>query len=194
MKPRTYSPFSPANAVTGAAGIFLGVIVGFVIGAGQVQPGVQGSAVMPNDHVHSPGAAVVNESELQAYRDILATDPKNLKAATALANLLYDAGRFADAVPAYQQATALDPRNANLSTDLATAFFYAGRVDDALKQLETSLAIDPKHAQSLFNLGIVRRDGRKDAKGAVEAWTRLLEVAPDYPEAARVRTLIQETK
>ena len=68
------------------------------------------------------------------------------------------------------------------------------QLDDALKQLETSLAIDPKHAQSLFNLGIVRRDGRKDAKGAVEAWTRLLEVAPDYPEAARVRTLIQETK
>lgn len=189
-----YNPFSPMNAVTGAAGIFLGVIVGFVIGAGQVQPGVQGSAVMPDDHIHSPAAAVVNESELQAYKDILAKDPTNVKAATQLANLLYDAGRFADAIPAYAQAIGLDPRNVSLSTDLATALFYAGRVDESLAQLDASLAIDPSHSQTLFNLGIIRRDGRKDSKGAVEAWTRLLEVAPDYPEAARVKALIDETK
>lgn len=189
-----YNPFSPMNAVTGAAGIFLGVIVGFVIGAGQVQPGVQGSAVMPDDHIHSPAAAVVNESELQAYKDILAKDPTNVKAATQLANLLYDAGRFGDAIPAYAQAIGLDPRNVSLSTDLATALFYAGRVDESLAQLDASLAIDPSHSQTLFNLGIIRRDGRKDSKGAVEAWTRLLEVAPDYPEAARVKALIDETK
>lgn len=189
-----YSPFSPMNAVTGAAGIFLGIIVGFVIGAGQAQPGAPLSAAgAPNDAIHSPAPAVVNEGELQAYRDILKADPKNVKAATELGNKLYDAGRFAESIPAYQQALALDPRNVNVSTDLGTAMFYAGRTDEALEQLAKSLAIDPAHAQTLFNIGIIRRDGKKDPKGAVQAWERLLKVAPGYPEASKVRQLIQQT-
>jgi tetratricopeptide (TPR) repeat protein len=189
-----HNPFSPMNAVTGAAGIFLGIIVGFVIGAGQVQPGAPlSAATAPNDAIHSPGASVVSDAELQAYRDILANDPKNLKAATELGNKLYDAGRFADAIPVYQQALALDPRNVNLSTDLGTAMFYAGRTDNALRQLEKSLEIDPAHAQTWFNLGIIRRDGKKDSKGAKEAWEQLLKVAPGYPDASKVRALIQQT-
>jgi cytochrome c-type biogenesis protein CcmH/NrfG len=189
-----YSPFSPMNAVTGAAGIFLGIIVGFVIGAGQAQPGAPlAAATGPNDAIHSPAASVVNETELRAYRDILANDPKNVKAATELGNKLYDAGRFAEAISAYQKALEIEPRNVSVSTDLGTAMFYAGRTDDALKQLDKSIAIDPRHAQTWFNIGIIRRDGRKDPKGAVEAWQQLLKVAPDYPEAAKVRTLIQQT-
>jgi tetratricopeptide (TPR) repeat protein len=189
-----YNPFSPMNAVTGAAGIFLGIIVGFVIGAGQAQPGAPlSAAAAPNDAIHSPAPAVANEGELQAYRDILAADPKNVRAATELGNKLYDAGRFAEAIPAYQQALALDPRNVNVSTDLGTAMFYAGRTDDALKQLEKSVAIDQSHAQTWFNIGIIRRDGKKDPKGAVQAWEQLLKVAPDYPEASKVRQLIQQT-
>lgn len=190
-----YSPFSPMNAVTGAAGIFLGIIVGFVIGAGQAQPGAPlSAATAPNDAIHAPAATVVNEAELKAYRDILANDPTNVKAATELGNKLYDAGRFADAIPAYQQALALDPRNVNVSTDVGTAMYYAGRVDDALKQLEKSLEIDPSHAQTLFNIGIIRRDGKKDVKGAVQAWEQLLKVAPGYPEASKVRQLIEQTR
>jgi len=73
-------------------------------------------------------------------------------------------------------------------------FAYAGRPDEALLQLEQSLKANPTHAQTLFNIGIIRRDGKKDGKGAIEAWQRLLEIAPNYPEAARVRTLIAETK
>lgn len=189
-----YSPFSPMNAVTGAAGIFLGIIVGFVIGAGQAQPGARlAAATAPNDHIHAPQASVVNETELQAYRDILANDPKNVKAATELGNKLYDAGRFAEAIPAYQKALEIEPRNVSVSTDLGTAMFYAGRTDEALKQLDKSLAIDPTHAQTWFNIGIIQRDGKKNPKGAAEAWQQLLKVAPDYPEAAKVRTLIQQT-
>ena len=137
---------------------------------------------------------MVNEAELQAYRDILATDPKNIKAATELGNKLYDAGRYAEAIPYYQQAAALDPKNVNVSTDLGTALYYAGRPDEALAQLEKSVQANPAHGQTLYNIGIIKRDAKKDPKGAVEAWQRLLQVNPDYPEAARVRTLIAETK
>ena len=137
---------------------------------------------------------MVNETELQAYRDILKADPKNAKAAGELANRLYDAGRYADAVPYYRQALGVEPRNANVSTDLATALYYSGRTDEALEQLNASLAIEPTHAQTLFNLGIVKKDGKKDSKGAAVAWQLLLDAHPDYPEAERVRTLLAQAR
>lgn len=186
--------FSALNAMTGFAGILLGVIAGYVMGAGQapyvaaVQTAAATTAGLPHDHP----PAVANEAELKAFRDILASDPKNAKAAVELANRLYDAGRFAEAVPYYQQVFAAQPKDVNVSTDLATALYYMGRADDALAQLQKSLAIDPTHAQSLFNLGIVRRDAKKDPKGAADAWERLLQVQPNYPDAARVKTMLSE--
>jgi tetratricopeptide (TPR) repeat protein len=187
-------PFSALNAMTGVAGILFGLMAGYILGAGsapRAQAAVPAvSASVPNDHP----TTVVNEQELQAYRDILARDPKNVKAAVELANRLYDAGRYADAVPYYRQALAVEPRSANVSTDLATALYYLGRTDDALEQLDASLSIDPTHAQTLFNLGIVRREGKKDAKGAVEAWQRLLDAHPEYPDAERVRALLAQAR
>jgi tetratricopeptide (TPR) repeat protein len=182
------------NAMTGVAGILLGLISGYILGAGQA-PSAQvapapASASLPHDHP----TAVLNETELQAYRDILAADPKNAVAAVELANRFYDAGRYADSVPYYRQALAAGPKNANVSTDLATALYYSGRTDEALDQLNASLSIDATHAQTLFNIGIVKRDGKKDARGAADAWERLLKAHPDYPEAARVRTLLAQAR
>lgn len=187
--------FSALNAMTGFAGILLGLIAGFIMGAGQApfQPAMPAAtAASSAQHDHQP--AVANEAELQAFRDILKSDPKNVKAAVELGNRLYDAGRYAEAVPYYQQALAIEPKNPNVSTDLATALYYSGRVDDALTQLDKSLAADPAHGQTLFNIGIIRRDGKKDPKGAAEAWERLLRVQPNYPDADRVKTMLSELK
>jgi len=137
---------------------------------------------------------VINDQELQGFKNVLASDPKNVRANVELANRLYDAGRYAEAVPYYQQAFTIDPRNVSVSTDLATALYYAGKPDEALSQFDKSLSIDPKHGQTLFNLGIVKRDARNDPKGAIAAWERLLTSVPDYPDAPKVRTMIAELK
>lgn len=180
--------------MTGVAGILFGLIAGYILGAGQAPyaqaPAAPATASVPHDHP----TTVVNETELQAYRDILAADPKNAKAAVELANRLYDAGRYAEAIPYYRQALGVEPRSANVSTDLATALYYSGRTDEALEQFQVSLAIDPTHAQTLFNIGIVKKEGKQDAKGAAEAWQRLLDAHPDYPDAARVRTLLAQAR
>ena len=193
MTGRHRDSFTPLTAVTGVAGVLFGVIAGYMLGANQQPAGSAPVAVTTSAAAPAP-APVVNEQELQGYRNVLASDPKNLRANVDLANRLYDAGRYADAIPYYQQAFALDPKNVNVSTDLATALYYAGRSDEALAQFEKSLSIDPKHGQTLFNVGIVKRDGKNDAKGAIAAWERLLTVVPDYPEAAKVRTMIGELK
>jgi cytochrome c-type biogenesis protein CcmH/NrfG len=182
--------FTPLTAVTGVAGVLFGIIIGYLLGTSQGSGAAQVAVAAPPAQTAS--VPVVNEQELQALRNILAGDPKNLKANVELANRLYDAGRYAEAVPYYQQAFAVDGRNVGVSTDLATALFYAGRADEALTQFDRSLQIDPKHAQTLFNIGIVKRDAKQDRRGAVDAWRRLLDANPTYPEAAKVRTMIAE--
>ena len=192
MRAQQPNLFSGLNAVTGVAGILFGIIVGYILGAGN-GPAATAMTAAPHSQA-SPHVHLVDEGELQALRNILKDDPKNVKAVTTLGNKLYDAGRFDEAIPYYRQALELQPNDVNISTDLATAMYYAGNADEALAQLERSLKIDPKHGQTLFNQGIIRRDGKKDRAGAVEAWERLLKVNPEYPEAARVRTLITETR
>jgi cytochrome c-type biogenesis protein CcmH/NrfG len=173
--------------------VLFGVIVGYMLGVSRTGAGSLPVAAAQSAAA-TPAPALANEQELQGWRNILATDPKNLRANVELANRLYDAGRYAEALPYYQQAVAIDPKNVSVSTDFATALYYAGKPDDALAQFDKSLTIDPKHGQTLFNIGIVKRDARNDPKGAIAAWERLLASVPDYPDAAKVRTMIAELK
>ena len=191
MTGRHRDSVTPLTAVTGIAGMLFGVIVGYLLGISQRETG---PIPMAAATAAAAPAAVANEQELQVYRNILASDPKNVRANVELGNRLYDAARYAEAIPYYQQAFILDPKNVSVSTDLATALFYAGRPDEALAQFDRSLAIDPKHGQTLFNVGIVRRDGKQDPKGAIAAWERLLASVPDYADAGKVRTMIAELK
>ena len=193
MVSRHRDPVTPLTAVTGIAGALFGIIVGYMLGVSQKEAGPLPVAAPTTAAAPAP-AAVANEQELQGWRNVLTTDSKNVRANVELANRLYDAGRYAESIPYYQQAFTGDPKNVSVSTDLATAMYYAGRADDALAQFALSLKIDPKHAQTLFNLGIVKRDARNDPKGAIEAWERLLSSVPDYPDAGKVRTMITELK
>jgi cytochrome c-type biogenesis protein CcmH/NrfG len=194
MADRHRDSITPLTAVTGIAGVLFGVIVGYMLGVSRTGAGSLPVAASPAAAAAPQPTAVVTEQELQGWRNILATDPKNVRANVELGNRLYDAGRYTEAIPYYQQVFTLEPKNVSVSTDLATALFYAGRADEALAQLDRSLAIDPKHGQTLFNVGIVKRDGRNDPKGAIAAWERLLASVPNYPDAARVRSMIAELK
>ena len=193
MAGRHQDSVTPLTIVTGVAGVMFGIIVGYMLGVSQTGVGPTPVAAASAQTAAAPGAAA-NEQELQAYRNVLASDPKNVRANIELGNRLYDAGRYAEAVPYYQQAFTLDSQNVSVSTDLATALYYAGRADEALAQFDKSLSLDPKHAQTLFNMGIVKRDAKNDPRGAIAVWERLLADVPNYPDAPKVRTMLAELK
>lgn len=171
--------------------LLVGGLAGYIL-ALTAAPAVTTSAVgaLPA----SVAASVVDEGALRTYRDILARDPRNVQAAVSAGNLLYDAKRYAEAIPFYQQAHAINGADVNVSTDLATALWYSGRTDEALAQYSRSLAIAPTHAQTLFNVGIVKSEGKADYSGAVTAWEALLAANPGYPNAGTVRRMIAEAR
>lgn len=186
---------SSAALASGVAGALFGVIAGYVIASHRPTGIVAAPTAAAAPATAAPAATpVIDDRELQAFKDILARDPTNVRAAVELGNRLYDAGRFGDAILYYQQALALEPGNINVSTDLATSLWYAGQVDAALAQFDRSLAIDATHPQTLFNIGIVRRDGKRDLEGAIEAWERLRAAQPGSPEAERAAGLIEQAR
>jgi len=194
MGKRYEAPNQYAWIVYAVAMVMFGGLAGYVI-ATENAGARTASATTATATTPAPAATpVVDESELRAYRDILARDPKNLAAAVKAGNMLYDAQRYVEAIGFYQQAFALNERDINISTDLGTALWYSGRADEALAQYQQSLAIDARHAQTLFNVGIVRADGKRDYPGAVAAWETLLTTNPDYPAVVRVRSMIADAR
>ncbi len=186
-------PNQYAWIVYAVAMVIVGSLAGYVLAmqGGRPQPAPAAAATASAAGTSTP---VIDESELRAYRDILARDPKNAQAAIKAGNLLYDAHRYVEAIGFYQQAFALNPADINVSTDLGTALWYAGRPDEALAQYEKSLAINPTHAQTLFNIGIVRADGTHDYAGAISVWEKLLKTNADYPDVAKVQSLLAESR
>jgi cytochrome c-type biogenesis protein CcmH/NrfG len=182
-------------ALIAGACLVLGLAVGYVLFGGQrpAEPVSTPSAQEPGPSAGAP-KAIFDEQQAQALRNVLARDPRNVQANTQLGNLLFDAGRYAEAVGPYRQAFEGDSRNVNLSTDLGTALWYSGQPDEAIAQFDKSLALDPTHPQTLFNLGIVKRDGKKDLAGAVQAWEKLLAANPNYVDRAKVQQLLDQAR
>ena len=112
----------------------------------------------------------------------LKTDPKNPELLNQLGTIYKSTHQFPQAAEYYQKAIDADPKNVPARTDLASCLFYQGDADGAIQQLQQALAIDPKDANSLFNLGIIRLQGKNDSSGAVDAWRKLLKLNPALPQ------------
>ena len=160
--------------------LVLGLAVGYVIFGDQRAAAPVAHVPAPAPASGGPQAGLMDEQQAQALRNVLARDPANVGANTQLGNLYYDAGRFADAVGPYQKAFEAEPTNIAVSTDLGTSLWYSGRPDDSIVQLNKSLALNPTHPQTLYNLGIVKRDGKQDPAGAIQAWEKLMAANPTY--------------
>jgi cytochrome c-type biogenesis protein CcmH/NrfG len=186
------------SVVFAIAGVFFGLIAGWIIGSQQASMS-QRAAVVPTAQDpqpsspasgSAPGApapAILDDTQVQALRNVIDRDPKNAVARAQLGNLYYDAGRYTDAIKWYGESVALNPRDVSVSTDLGVSYYYNNQPDLAIKQLEHSLQIDPKHTKALLNLGVVRAFGKQDLKGATEVWRRLVEIAPDSQEGRQAK-------
>ena len=179
----------------GVAGVFFGVLAGWIIGSQQATGGPRAPEATPAAaQAGAPGEKPAPPLDERRVADLTAAAGRNTADAgprIELANLYFDAERYNDAIRWYEDALQVDPRNANASTDLGIAYYYTNQVDRALAQFDTSLEIDPKHTKTLLNRGFVLAFGKQDLDGAAKAWQRVVEIAPDSPEGQRARQSLE---
>jgi cytochrome c-type biogenesis protein CcmH/NrfG len=108
----------------------------------------------------------------------LKSDPNNKVVLVQVGNIYEATHRFKDAAGYYDRALQVDPKDVALRTQMASSLYYGGDVDGAISQLQESLHYDPKDANALFNLGMIKWQGKKDSKGAMAAWQQLLKSNP----------------
>jgi len=109
----------------------------------------------------------------------LKTDPKNASTLIQVGNIYESTHQFKDAAGYYNQALQVNPKDVIIRTEMASCLYYSGDVDGAISQLEQSLQYDPKNANSLFNLGMIKLQGKQDSQGALAAWRKLLKSNPE---------------
>jgi cytochrome c-type biogenesis protein CcmH/NrfG len=117
----------------------------------------------------------------------LKNDPNNSDLLNQIGVIYKATHQFNDAVGYYQKAVEANPNNVAARTDLASCLYYLGNTDGALKQLEQSLTYNPKDANSLFNLGMIRWQGKKDGQGALAAWSELLKANPQLEQSKKAQ-------
>ncbi len=105
-------------------------------------------------------------------------DPNNSDLLIQVGNIYKATHQFKEAAVYYDKALQVDPKNVAIRTEMASCLYYNGDVDGAISQLQQALRYDPKDANSLFNLGMIKWQGKQDSKGAVAAWQQLLKSNP----------------
>ena len=183
--------------------LLLGVAVGYLV-RGSAMTATPGQTPGPPFTVPTFGAAGVGEQQprssefttrtVEPLLKQLETRPNDADLLINIANSYYDGKDYAKAIEYYQKALKIRPEDVNVRTDMATAMWYSGDADGAIKQYEQSLKFQPTHAQTLFNMGIVKWQGKKDGKGAIQVWERLLASNPSYPDRPKVQQLLNQVK
>jgi tetratricopeptide (TPR) repeat protein len=186
------------SVVYAVAGVFFGLIAGWIIGSQQTSlssrasmpPPVEAAPAPASTSAAPPGApapVLLDQAKVQALQAVVEKDSKNAVARAQLGNVYYDAGRYPDAIKWYAESLALNPKDVDVSTDLGVSYYYNNDPDRAITQLEHSLTLNPSHAKTLLNLGVVKAFGKQDLKGATDVWKKLVEVAPQSPEGQQAK-------
>jgi cytochrome c-type biogenesis protein CcmH/NrfG len=124
----------------------------------------------------------------------LKSDPKDPQLWNQLGLIYKSAHQFKQAAGYFEKSLQYDAKNLGVRADYASCMYYTGDVDGALAQLNQSLAYDPKHAGTLMNIGIIKWKGKNDVAGAVDAWEKLLQYHPDFPQKDLVQQMLTQAR
>lgn len=178
----------------GVAGVLLGLLGGWIIGAQQgtgstssPAPAAQSAQAAPPAGQSRAAAPALDETRIAALKSQAEREARNAEVRVQLGNMYFDGERFDEAARWYLSALDINPKDVNVSTDLGIAYYYTNQPDRALEQFERSLALDPSHSKTLLNVGVVRAWGKQDLDGAAKAWQRVIDVAPNSEEARRAK-------
>ncbi|MBI5640306.1 MAG: tetratricopeptide repeat protein [Nitrospirae bacterium] len=148
----------------------------------------------PKPQYQFPTGPIQGHDEVKLLQEATKKDPKNVDAWIKLGNTFMDTSRFNEAIESYQKALELDPKNVDVRVDMGTCYRGLGKPDLAVKEYRRALEINPNHLNAHKNLGVVLMDDFKDRTQAIKAFEKYLQLAPNAPDSAQVKQVIQSMK
>lgn len=124
----------------------------------------------------------------------LGASPNDPDTLISIGNLYYDAQQYSVAVDYYNRALQGRPSDASVRTDMATAYWYLGNTEEAISQFNQALAFAPTNPNTLFNLGLVKWQGKHDGAGAIALWKKLLDSNPNYEQKDKVLQMLSDVE
>ena len=187
--------------------VVIAFLVGFITGATvailkgrkndarpvATQPSAAPPAMAPAAPLSSPSSEEVNP-KIQALKDIVQKDAKNLSALVELGNLYFDTDQPKEAVEAYSKYLAIKPDNADVRTDMGIMYRKLGDSDRAMQEFRKAAQTDPTHVNSRYNIGVVLLHDKQDIKGAIKAWEDYLKADPNSERAERVKAQMERMR
>jgi len=176
--------------VMAAICLVAGLAIGYLLRGSQLQASPTPTATKPGIPSPQPNATVSGHphglEELKQMADKrvapliekLKSDPNDSAVLAQVGAIYHTSHQFKEAADYYGKAVQIDPKNVALRTKLASSLYRNDDIDGAIAQLNHALSYDPKDANALFDLGMIRLQGKQDGKGALEAWQQLLRTNP----------------
>jgi cytochrome c-type biogenesis protein CcmH/NrfG len=184
--------------------LLLGLAIGYLL-RGSESRTTAASFSAARSHPQEPASGSMQMPSLEQMKSMadrkvepllkqLKSDPKNKDLLIEIASFYKSAHLFKDAAAYLDRASQIDPKDIAIRTEMASCLYFDGNVDGALSALQESLRQHPTDANSLFNLGMIRWKGKKDAAGAIAAWKELLKTSPNLEKKPIVERMIAEAQ
>ena len=117
---------------------------------------------------HHPGLEEMRQmADKQAapLLEKLKSNPNDTSLLVQVAAMYHTTHRFKEAADYYNRALESDPKNVAVRTKLASSLYRNGDVDGAITQLNRALKYEPKDANALFDLGMIKLQGKERRQG-----------------------------
>ena len=147
-----------------------------------------------NKQVVAPPQAMISPQQIDNLRSLAKMNPGKADGWIALGNALMDTQQFNEAIDAYQKALALDPKNVDVRVDMGTCNRNAGKPDVAIAEFRRAIKLNPNHLNAHRNLGVVLAFDMKDRAAGIKEFEKLLALAPNAPDSAQIKAVIEELK
>ena len=115
------------------------------------------------------------------WRTSIARNPNSAMSYGNLGYVLFNQGRFNEAVQTYEHSIQLEPDDAEVHKNLGLVLNTDGRLEKAVEHLERAVQLNPGDAETHNNLGNTLANlGRLDA--AIAHYQQALQITPDDAE------------
>ena len=127
---------------------------------------------------------------LEVLRAAVASAPTSLQPREMLSELCLESGRWDEAIEQCRALLVLSPNSLAARDVLSAAHLQRGHLEKALRVIDEMIRLDPHDAGNHFKRGVLQQQ-MGNVGGAVTAFERALEMAPDTEAADESRAALE---